>query len=281
MNSPSIQDLIKNNLSIPTLPDVVLRINQMMEDPDAGTAEIGGLVSQDAPLAAKVLRIANSAYYGLAGECRSTSHASTVLGIKVLKNIVTQVAVINEFEHLEGNQHFDLQELWNHSGFTAHLCSKLAERCSVLRAFTPEEMYVCGLLHDVGKVVLLQGLGPRYLELARIAVEKDHSLYQIERHALGFSHTDVGAMVAHRWGLPDQIAKAIQFHHGPRDEVSRNVVVSIVAHANLVAHRIRMGGAELARAVFDEATMQQLGLSPDGLADVLDFADLNQHVKAA
>ena len=279
MSNPSIKDLIRNNLSIPTLPDVVLRINALIEDPDAGTAEIGALVSEDAPLAAKVLRIANSAYYGLSGECVSTEHASTVLGIKVLKNIVTQVAVINQFDHLQGNEYFSIQDLWDHAGFTAHLCSKVAEKSTVLRAFSPEEMYVCGLLHDVGKIVLMDGLGERYLELAKTAGEQGHSLYQVERATLGFTHTDVGAVVANRWGLPEQIANAIQYHHGPRDEVAKNVVVSIVAHANILAHRVKDGDMGGARKVFDEGTREQLGISETAVDELLEFAQMNRNVK--
>jgi putative nucleotidyltransferase with HDIG domain len=281
MSTPSIKDLIKNNLSIPTLPDVVLRINQLIENPDAGTAEIGALVSEDAPLAAKVLRIANSAYYGLSGECVSTAHASTVLGVKVLKNIVTQVAVINQFSHLDDDPDFSIAALWDHASFTAHLCSKLAEHAKVLRAFTPEELYVCGLLHDVGKVVLLDALGDKYLDLARKAREEGHALYQVERAGLGFTHCDVGSVVANRWGLPDQISKAIQYHHGPRDEVAQNVVVSIVAHANLLAHRIQEGSPEQVQAVFDPGTCEQLGLTPEGVSSLIEFAGMNRNVKAA
>ncbi len=279
MSNPSIKDLIRNNLSIPTLPEVVMRINSLIEDPDAGTAEIGSLVSEDAPLAAKVLRIANSAYYGLSGECVSTSHASTVLGVKVLKNIVTQVAVINQFDHLEGNDYFSVSDLWDHAGFTAHLCSKIASLSTVLRAFTPEELYVCGLLHDVGKVVLMDGLGERYLDLARTAAEQGHSMYSVERASLGFSHTDVGAVVASRWGLPEQIANGIQYHHGPRSEVAKNVVVSIVAHANLLAHRVKDGSPQTAAAIFDPETCTQLGLSDEAVDSLIEFALDNRHVR--
>ena len=278
MSSPSIKDLIRNNLSIPTLPDVVFKINGLISDPNSGTAELGALVSKDAPLAAKVLRIANSADYGLAGECVSTEQASTVLGMKVLKNIVTQVAVINQFEHVQGNEHFSIQDLWNHAGYTAHLCAALAKKSRVLRAFTPDELYVCGLLHDVGKIVLLDGLGERYLELASKAADEGLSLYRVEKAALGFSHTDVGAVVANRWSLPEQIANAIQYNHGPRDEVSKNVVVSIVAHANLLAHRIEMG-REACEAIFDEQTREHLGLMAPDVAEILDFAEENQHVR--
>ena len=100
-SNAGIRALMRSNLSIPTLPEVVLRINELIERPDTGCSEIGTLVAEDAPLATKVLRLANSAYYGLAAECTSMEHASTVLGVRVLKNIVTQISVIQKFEHLD------------------------------------------------------------------------------------------------------------------------------------------------------------------------------------
>jgi len=277
----SIKELIRNNLSIPTLPEVVMRINRLVDDPDVGTAEIGELVSHDAPLAAKVLRIANSAYYGLSGECVSTAHASTVLGIKVLRNIVTQVAVINEFDHLEDSEVFSMQELWNHACLTGHLCSRLGQRSSEVTTLEPEEFYVCGLLHDVGKVILLDGLGEQYRDIVSVAAREQKPLHLVERAVLSFNHTDVGSVVANRWGLPEQISNAIHYHHGPRDEVASNEVVSVVAHANLLAHRVVRNDAEGVWGIFDVGTREQLGLCQEDVADVVEFAFSNRGVTAS
>ena len=103
-------------------------------------------------------------------------------------------------------------------------------------------------------------------------------MFQVERASLGFSHTDVGAAVANRWGLPEQIANAIQFHHGPREEVAQDVVVSIVAHCNLLAHRVKEGNLEAARAVFDGGTRTQLGLAEATIDSLLEFATHNRDV---
>src|SRR5205085_316330 len=98
--SPRAKQLIAKSLSIPTLPIVVQKVEALLRDPKVGTREIGSLVAEDPPLAAKVLKIANSSYYGLREHCVSTEQATAVLGMRVLRNVVTQAAVIKQFEHL-------------------------------------------------------------------------------------------------------------------------------------------------------------------------------------
>lgn len=277
MSQQPIQQLIRNNLTIPTLPEVVLRIRAIINDPDSGTAEVGALIAEDAPLAAKVLRIANSAYYGLSGECASTEHASTVLGMRVLRNIVTQAAVIQCFDHLEGSNDFKVQDLWRHASFTGHISAKIAERARTLGTLSPAELYACGLLHDVGKVVMLDGLGEKYLNLVKRSRRESIPLHKMEKEVLSFDHTDVGALVAKRWDLPDQVARTIQYHHGPRRMVATDPIVSIVANANILAHRIDEGvePAE-ASAVFDDPTRDLLGLAEDQVQDIIAWAIENK-----
>ena len=257
----SIRKLLKSNLTIPTIPVIVQKINALIEDPDSGTAEIGRLIAEDAPLAAKVLRIANSAFYGISGDCVSTEQASTVLGLRVLKNIVTQVAVMDTFRHVKKVEGFDPDSLWEHSITTAQVSSQLARKCRRAFDLTPEEFYVCGLLHDVGKVVLLDNIGTDYAELIVGSQKEGMPLHVAERRRFGYDHTDVGSLIASRWGLPDSVAAAIQFHHGPRERVAENPVVCLIANTNLMVHRAQEGLLPAAVEVFDGETLAMLGLS--------------------
>ena len=264
---------LPNNLTIPTLPAVVQRVSQLVEDPDSGTREIGAVIAEDAPMAAKVLRIANSAYYGLREPCVSAEAAGAVLGARVLRNVVTQAAVIGQFEHLS-EMGFDLDSLWRHSILTAQVCAQLARRCRNVQTLTPDEFYSCGLLHDLGQVIMLDGLGERYADVMRTASQQGVPEVLAERKAFGYTHTAVGALVAQRWGLPKPVAEAIQFHHGPRERVAKSVVVSLVANANLLTHRVMDGDLEHAAAVMDVQTAQFLGLSLEGIHEVVaSFAD--------
>ena len=145
-------ELIRNNINLPTLPQVVAKINSLVDDPDVGTREIGAAVSEDAPIAAKVLKIANSAYYGLRETVLSTEHASAVLGVRQLRTIAMQASVISQFEHLKQST-FDIDGLWRHSIVTGHACAAVARRCRARIGLAPDEFHVVGLLHDMGKIL--------------------------------------------------------------------------------------------------------------------------------
>lgn len=234
----------------------------MVEDPKIGVGEIGTQISTDAPLAAKVLRIANSAFYGLRERCLSAEQAASVLGARVLKNVVTQAAVMAKFSHLEGHPEFDINEMWQHASMTAHACSTIAKRCKNAVELTPEEFHICGLLHDLGKVVMLDGMGDKYIDAFLQAKTTGTPLHFVETELCGFNHTDVGAVVAKHWSLPDAVIAAIHYHHGPRENISADPVIALVANANLVCHRVADGHLEAAELTFDDQTMEFLGIDP-------------------
>lgn len=239
MRSDFLEQALGNQVSIPTLPAVVQRINRMMADPEVGLRDLGREIAQDPPIATKVLRIANSAFYGLREKVVSTEHSASVLGLRVLKNIVLQAAVISQFDHLSKHGGFDLDAQWEHSIMTAHLAQELMRTSGQEFALGPDEFYSCGLLHDIGKVVLLDNLTKEYLDVVRIANKTKRPLFEVEDEELGFDHAAVGARVAYHWGLPEVLVNAIGRHHENilslvRDEPA----AAVVAMANTVAHRL-------------------------------------------
>lgn len=264
----NLQQFVRQHLTIPTLPEVVVRINEVMAQPDTGCAEIGALVAEDAPLAAKVLRLANSAYYGLAGQCGTTEHAATVLGIQVMRTIVMQVSVMGMYDHLDGGDAFSVRKLWDHASLTGHISSRIARKANI-PSLRPEEFYICGLLHDVGKVMLLDGLGSRYLEIVKRSAIEETLLHHVEREQLGFDHTEVGALLARRWELPKMICEAIKHHHAPAEQIATNQVVSLVAHADVLAHRAANG--EQMEDVFDSRFRDLLGLLEHDVAELIAY----------
>ena len=151
-----------------TLPAVVQKVQHLLEDPNTGAKELGDVIASDAPLAAKVLKIANSAYYGLRERCIAPQHASAVLGVRVLRNVVTQAAVISKYDHLKGSA-FDLNALWKHSILVAQACNFLGKRCRKPTGLSGDELYVCGLLHDLGQVVLLDCMNQDYVDDVQFA----------------------------------------------------------------------------------------------------------------
>jgi HD-like signal output (HDOD) protein len=116
-------------VELPTLPQVVAKINALVEDPDVGVREIGAAVAEDAPIAAKVLKIANSAYFGLREKVISTEHATAVLGIRMLRTVAMQASVLRQYDHVTGGSDFDCRHLWKHAILTGQVSAALASRC--------------------------------------------------------------------------------------------------------------------------------------------------------
>lgn len=272
MSTFQARKLVPSSISIPTLPAVVQKVQRMLENPDCGAREIGVVVAEDAPLAARVLKIANSAYYGLRERCLLPQNAAAILGVRVLRSVITQAAVMRQYEHLRGGE-FDLDGLWKHSILVAQCASFLGKRCRRLTGLSPDELHVCGLLHDLGQVVLLECMRNDYLEVVRWAKQNNAPLFVAEQQRLGFTHADVGHVVAQQWGLPPQVAVAILSHHGPNDDIQNNPVVALIAHTNVLVTRVLEGNLSAAATAFDAHALTFLGLTADDVTAAVQFVD--------
>lgn len=270
MTSPNIQDQVPGNLTIPTLPDVVMRVQGLVNDPNAGMKDIGEVIAKDAPLLARVLKMANSAYFGMAGRCTSADQACTVLGARVVGNIVMQVGIMQAFQHLEDMD--SIRAIWDHSVRTAELSAFLTKRVTTHRMLDASDFYTYGLLHDLGKIVLIETLGQEYMALVHRAGTGDVELVHLEQEELGYDHAQVGALVALRWALPETVQHTLQFHHGPIDQVKSDPQIGIVYTANRLANAaIRADGQRLL-GVLRESAVASLGLDESKDMEVIDAA---------
>jgi len=249
-----------DKISLPSLPDVVMRINAMIDDPSVGLQEMGALVAQDPAITARVLRLANSGYYGLSQQVTNAEQAATVIGARALRNVAMQVSVLKRYEHLRNIPDFDLDEVWQHSTLTAQVAQALAESCYRRTGLIPDDFYACGLLHDVGKVVMLEGLDEEYLECVRHARRTGAAVHASEAELLGYTHVDVGALLAQQWQLPDKIAAAIEHHHGPTAEIVAHPHVAVIAIADQIAYRASSSTFEAASEKLATLAHKLLGI---------------------
>ena len=263
---------IAERVTIPTLPEVVTKLNSMVEDPRVGLDEIGDVVAQDAAISAKVLRIANSAVYGLAEPAGSVVDAAKVVGARTLRNIAMQASIFNHYDAFKDVKDFNLYGVWKHAIFVGQLAQELATRTpGVTDEMAPDEFYTCGLLHDLGKVVLLESLGEEYVSVYREARESGRASHLVEQDRYGFSHTDVGVVVAQRWELHERIARVLQHHHGPRFEIESDPIIAVVAVADQLAYRFETGEfAKYARKLAADST-QLLKISTGEFSEVVDW----------
>ncbi|MFT5052100.1 MAG: putative nucleotidyltransferase with HDIG domain [Chlamydiales bacterium] len=271
MSISQLSELIRSTIKIPSLPEVVLRIQSLTRNPDTGTKEIGEVIAQDPELAAKMLKIANSAFYGLRSPCLSAEHASSVLGMRVLKSIVSQVAIMDMFDGIESDGRFDVRDLWDHSIRTAHVCAFLHKKSTMPSEVEADELYMCGLLHDIGKMVLLTHHKSEYVNILVAADEQNIPSWSLEQQKLGYTHTDVGGVLGTHWALPDLLVNAITQHHAAVDTFIDQPVTVMVACADELGRCVAEQQWPAASAVFSKPVKTLLGLNDQAIQEIIEF----------
>lgn len=246
------------SLHLPAMPQILLRFLDEAGSDQASMDTLAELVMRDPALSARVLTVANSAAFRRGGELRSIKQSLIALGTRMVRTIASCLVVQNVFSGLPGAKAQDLAGFWRHSLFVAELARATAQERSMGDAEC-EEAYLAGLLHDVGQLVLLGGLGKAYgTLLSRSASEDD--LVDNERPALATDHSAVGAWLVDQWQLPSLMADAILFHHMAPQEV---VVADPLSRILWVAHRGSLAPAS-AEGVEDgtAAVLAVTGLDP-------------------
>jgi putative nucleotidyltransferase with HDIG domain len=272
MSRQEAQRRLSDKITIPTPPEIVLRITSMVDDPAVRISDIGQVIAKDPAITAKVLRVANSSFYGLKQPVISLDQAAAVVGGRSLRNIAMQASLMGRYEHLGQKYQFDLPGLWAHSIFTARLCQELGKRLPQACDLGPEELYTCGLLHDVGKAVLLDALGEEYDAVYKTARDTGVAIHVVEERVLSFTHVEVGAVVAQRWQLPAAVSRAIQFHHGPKGEILTTPSIAVVALCDQIAYRMESPDFFSALKPLMALAQETLRLRPDTFVDFVQWA---------
>ncbi|MBU1192637.1 MAG: HDOD domain-containing protein [Gammaproteobacteria bacterium] len=240
------RDLVHDNVQLLSMPEVCLRIQQLADNPYADMAEFGQLVIQDPALTTRLLKLVNSAYYGFPGRVDTISRAVNLVGIAELRNLTLAMAAMEVFGGLE-NEHFDMLGFWRHSVYCALVARFLAKQARVLHA---ERLFIAGLLHDVGRLLIFSLLPD---ESARIQqrMNEGEEVCAAERGELGFDHAQVGYELLSLWQIPKELRIAVAFHHLPDVAEEARLEATLVALANQIAHQVETLAKENATALRD------------------------------
>lgn len=264
---------------LPPMPQIVFKARQIIGDPDSEMSELADLLESDQAIATKVLKLANSAYYGLSGKVSSIRHASSLLGYKALGQLISMVggaAVLGKT--LEGYD-LDSAGTWRHSLLAASASRILANRK------TPDlegDAFSAGLIHDVGKLVLDTYVMDRKAEFERLTSGGRNSMLAAEQHLLGLDHAEIGYEVCQHWNIPEAISTAIKFHHDPAKSDQDNLSY-IVFMADSIANIVKsmeetegtmaqMEGIEGFMYMIDDDALTFLGLTEDDIPNILNEA---------
>lgn len=210
MNSELIEEVLSCP-SLPSLPATALRVIELTADPNVSLERLADTIQNDQGLAVKVLRTVNSSFYGLRTRCSTINKAMVMLGLSPVKSLALGFSLVSALAD-EQQSGFDFVTYWRRGLYSAVGARCLAEstqmRCR-------EEAFLACLLQDVGQVAMHRALGPRYAELLRSAGADHRRLAEIELAELDVQHPDVGAMLAQRWKLPDELVLPIKYHERP------------------------------------------------------------------
>lgn len=249
-----------------TLPSVILRILEVMNNPVADARDVEKEIMEDPVITAKVLKVANSAYYGVDRNISSVSQAVVLMGFAEVQNIALSVSILSRF--MEPTRMFDRREFWEHCFATAVAADALQRRVNA----QTNEGFVAGLLHDIGRIVLDQYFPDEFREIVALAETQKISLLDAERKVLGVTHGDIGYWVTEKWKLPSMLTDSILFHHSPFSCRESYVLTSIIHVADVISKAFGnyMKG-ESVPSPKDESAFRLLNLDSD---KVMNLADL-------
>lgn len=204
------ETLIEKFRKIRTLPHIVARMAQLMNDVDSTLQDFEEVIRLDPALVARLLVLVNSSYFGLTRKVDSISRAVALLGMKHLHNIAMTDAIQGMLSSPSGATEFSPQRLWLHSAASGICCKMIAERIFALNG---DDAYLCGILHDIGLIVIMEVAQEQFLQLIEQLTPEGPSVVQLEQELLGTDHCQIGYLLAKEWRIHDAIAEAIRDHH--------------------------------------------------------------------
>lgn len=241
MNKTTAHELVDQVEQLPPLPDTVMKLTAAINDPLGSVDDIVGVIKYDQAATSEVLRLCNSAFFGLTRQVTSLNEAMLCLGtVKVLQLVMS----VHTSAVLAGEQKgYGLPPgmLWRHSVAVAIASSIVAKR---LEADDVNLAFTAGLLHDVGKVLLNTHVASEFTEIVDLVTHKNMSFVEAEHERLGFSHPEVGQLIAQKWQLPDGIVNAIRYHHEPWEMETPDVSVDCVYIADCLCLLLGIGLGE-------------------------------------
>ena len=237
-NAEYLRRITQSIINLPTLPTIAAKLIELVDKRNTTAKMIGELIEDDQVLTAKLLKMCNSAYYGLANKVDNVQHAIVLLGFDTVKEVTLSVSVLNYFKRSGNESQFDLMKFWEHSaavGIGARLIAK--EVCPAKANIA----FLCGLLHDLGKVVLVQYMPKEYEDVITKAHDQKRMIHDVEREVFGIDHGEVGYLLAEKWKIADEVISVMRYHHNLVDSNENKELLFCVACSNLLVQQKSIG----------------------------------------
>lgn len=235
-------EILRNVDELPSLPAVVTEVMRIAGNPETNAKDFEEPFRKDQVLTAKLLKLVNSSFYGLTSKISTVHHATVILGFKTIKSLAMACSTSAMLARPVIIYGYTQHGLWEHSIATASIARYLGLHFLKLHPDEAEELFVAGLLHDIGKIAMVGQMQKLIPTIEQIILKKsDITLTQLEQHLLGIDHTEVGSMMMRKWHLDENLISAVGEHHREHYSSQRAALISL---ADLMAMRTKIGLAD-------------------------------------
>jgi len=261
----TLQNYVNKIDKLPTIPAIAHEILNIIGDDTVSVNKIESIVENDPAISAKILSVANSAFFGIRQAIKTLDYAIMRIGFNNVKNIALGISLMTVFDEGEGPRVFDYQRIYNHSVSVGFIAKRLSDE---LKLGTSDEIFLNGILHDVGFLVLSRYFDDNYKDVLN-SMNSGQTLLEAEKKVLGFDHADIGAWLAYQWRLPNSIVDTIQYHHSPSLAKRSIKHVSVTHVADYISTKNILSPVETDPGYpLDAAALEVLGISEDDLNDI-------------
>lgn len=236
-----VASAIREISHIATLPEITLKIIDLVEDPSSTAQDLHEVISGDPALSSRILKVVNSSFYGLPGQIASINRAIVMLGLNAVKNIAIAASLAKLFRGGELTPEFSAKDLWTHSNAVAAASKLIADE---LKLGLGDEAYLAGLIHDIGLMVEMQFDRNKLIEVVEKTGLDDEgtpvlNMLEVEQAVFGADHQDFGAALCEKWKFPAPFALVTGYHHRPHEAPGeKRTLVAVVAAADRMAAKV-------------------------------------------
>jgi putative nucleotidyltransferase with HDIG domain len=215
LSNETLMSLVTRQDTVPSLPSLYADVVAELDSSEPSLEKVAGIVARDPGMAAKILHLANSSFFGVRNPSSNPRQAVTLLGLETMRMLVLTVSIFSRFKPADDGL-ISMETVWAHSRATGALAARIA-KSEGADANTVDHAAAAGLLHDIGKLILMNSLPDAYHDVLLQARTAHIPFWQVEQAALGASHAEVGACLLRLWGVPAPIIEAVAWHHRPND----------------------------------------------------------------
>jgi putative nucleotidyltransferase with HDIG domain len=267
MAEADVKRVIARVEDLPTLPRTVLRITELVNDPRAAAKDLSIIITDDQVLTARLLKLVNSSFYAFPQRVSTVTGAIVLVGFDAIRNLLLTTSVLDLFPARSAKVRREQELLWDHSLGCAIGAKAIG---AFLRCDKLEELFVAGLLHDIGKIVEMMFLPGEFSRVVDRVRDRDGLIAAAEQEVLGCTHAEIGRLLAERWNLPPKLTDTIALHHRPLDAGPYALEASIVHLADILARALDLGsGGDRKIPPLDHAAWNILKLKTTALDGIM------------